>query len=202
MKKTFLILIICALAELGFGQGYSYIKVDTSTIETNLINEIADRIAADANLQGQVTTNGVLIATNSANLLITSNAFVSADAVLQGQVTTNAADFQSLETNVYTISEADALLDGKVSTNSPAYTNVLAVAAAAATALGDNLDASFADTAGLATEDALDEKADLNGTNTAFTVANWIAVSNTTTYAAALVWDATNKVFIVTETAE
>jgi len=45
-------------------------------------------------------------------------------------------------------------------------------------------------------------KADLNGENTAFTVANWIAVSNTTTYAAALVWDATNKVFIVTETEE
>ena len=147
-------------------------------------------------------TNALVLAegaASAANLLITSNAFVSADAVLQGQVTTNAADFQSLETNVYTISEADALLDGKVSTNSPAYTNVLAVAAAAATALGDNLDASFADTAGLATEDALDEKADLNGTNTAFTVANWTAVSNTTTYAAALVWDATNKVFIVTE---
>ena len=45
-------------------------------------------------------------------------------------------------------------------------------------------------------------KADLNGTNTAFTVANWIAVSNTTTYVAALVWDATNKVFIITETEE
>ena len=94
MKKTFLILIICALAELGFGQGYSYIKVDTSTTE--------------------------------ADIIVVSNAFVSADAL----------------------------------------------------------------------------KADLNGTNTAFTVANWIAVSNTTTYAAALVWDATNKVFIVTETEE
>jgi len=103
----------------------------------SVVAEKAARIAADANLQGQVTTNGVLIATNSANLLITSNAFVSADTVVSNAFVS-----------------ADAL------------------------------------------------KADLNGTNTAFTVANWIAVSNTTTYAAALVWDATNKVFIVTETEE
>ena len=76
-------------------------------------------------------TNALVLAegaASAANLLITSNTFVSADAVLQGQVTTNAADFQSLETNVYTISEADALLDGKVSTNSPAYTNAVALA--------------------------------------------------------------------------
>ena len=39
---------------------------------------------------------------------------IAADANLQGQVTTNAADFQSLETNVYTISEADAALALKV----------------------------------------------------------------------------------------
>ena len=103
----------------------------------SVVAEKAARIAADANLQGQITTNGVLIATNSANLLITSNAFVSADTVVSNAFVS-----------------ADAL------------------------------------------------KADLNGTNTAFTVANWIAVSNTTTYAAALVWDATNKVFIVTETEE
>ena len=62
-------------------------------------------------------TNALVLAegaASAANLLITSNTFVSADAVLQGQVTTNAADFQSLETNVYTISEADSALALKV----------------------------------------------------------------------------------------